>query len=256
MIDYTQVTETPGSRITREALQMMYTRYAYAASLCQGRSVLEVACASGQGLGHLARMASRVVGGDCTENLLKTAHRHYRNRVPLVRLDAHFLPFRDHTFDVVVLYEAIYYLARPEHFLRECRRVLRKAGVTVMCTANRERSDFNPSPFSHRYFSSLELAGLLQAHGFMPELYGAFAVTRGSVRNRVVSMMKRAAGSLHLIPRTMRGKEFLKRIFLGKLVTIPAELWEGMVEPAALTPLDASGVVSQYRVLYAIGRLP
>jgi len=255
-MDFTQVSETPGNRITREALQMMYTRYAYAASLCQDRSVLEVACGSGQGLGYLAKMGSRVVGGDCTENLLKAARGHYRNRVPLVRLDAHFLPFRGHTFDVVVLYEAIYYLARPDLFLRECRRVLRRAGVIVICTANREWSDFNPSPFSHRYFSSQELAGLLRGHGFTPELYGAFAVTRGSVRDRLVSMIKRAAIFLQLIPKTMRGKEFLKRLFLGKLVTMPPELSPELGETSPLTRLDGAGASSEFKVLYAIGRLP
>ena len=102
-MDYSEVTEAVGNRITQEALSMLYTRYWMAASVGQGKDVLEVACGSGQGLGYLAGKANRVVGGDYTEKLLRTAQRHYRGRIPLVRFDAHELPFKEGTFDLVIL---------------------------------------------------------------------------------------------------------------------------------------------------------
>src|SRR2546427_8051575 len=119
--NYTTVTEVPGIRTSREQLAMLYARYAYATDLCGGKVVLEVACGAGQGLGYLVKKAKLVVGGDYTENLIRVAQRYYSGRVPLLRLDAHVLPFRDSSFDVVLLYEAIYYLAYPEQFLDECR---------------------------------------------------------------------------------------------------------------------------------------
>jgi ubiquinone/menaquinone biosynthesis C-methylase UbiE len=253
--DYTDVTEVPGLGATREQMSMLYTRYRTAQAFCEGKDVLEVACGAGLGLGYLARKARRIVGGDYTERLLRLAQRHYRGRIPLVRLDAHALPFRDRSFDVVILYEAIYYLTEPDRFLAECRRVLRVPGVVLICTVNKEWSDFNPSPFSVRYFSSRELIELLQRQGFAVELYGAFPALKNSARDRVLSLLKRAAVALHLIPRTMKGRAVLKRLFFGRLTPIPPEVTEGMADLEPLVPIAADTVNRSYKVLYAVARI-
>lgn len=234
---------------------MLYTRYAYAAKFCEGKNVLEVACGAGQGLGHLAKRARRVVGGDHTENLVRGAQRYYRGQVPLLRLDAHALPFRDSSFDVVLLYEAIYYLVHPERFLAECRRVLRERGTLLICTVNKKWVDFNPSPFSTRYFSASELSALLRKHRFQAELYGAFPVERASIKDLLVSLIKRIAVMLNLIPRTMKGKEVLKRIFLGPLSPIPAEVHEAMAPYFPPVPIRDHTPASNFKVLFAIAHL-
>jgi ubiquinone/menaquinone biosynthesis C-methylase UbiE len=253
--DYTSVTEAQGTRITREALDMMWTRYAFAAEFCRNRDVLEVACGAGQGLGHLASTARRVVAGDYTMSLLEMARRHYGPAVPLVRLDGHQLPFASGTFDVVILFEAIYYLAQADVFLDECRRVLRAGGVVVVSTVNPQWQDFNPSPFSTRYWSAADLSRLLAAHAFAPELRGAFSATRNSLRDRMVSAIKRFAVSWHLMPKTMAGKRLLKRLFLGALVDFPAEIRDGMANYSAPAPLPEGGRAPEFKVLYAVGRL-
>ena len=222
--DFTTVTEAPGDALRHEALEMLWTRYAFAAEYCRDRHVLEVACGAGQGLGLLARTAARVVGGDCTERLLGFAKQHYGSRIPLVRLDGQQLPFHDATFDVVLLYEAVYYLPEPALFLEECRRVLRPGGRVLLCTANKGLADFNPSPFHRRYFSGAELIDLFRRHRFDPVLLGAFPVAQETTRNRIVSLIKRTAVALHLVPKTMRGKALLKRLFFGPLEAAPAEL--------------------------------
>lgn len=254
--DYTAVTEATGTPVTHEALSMLYTRYKFAAEFCDGKSVLEVACGSGQGLGFLAARARRVVGADYTEDLLRMARAHYENRVPLVRVDAHKLPFKDQSFDVVILYEAIYYLSQPGDFLAECCRVLRPGGLLLVCTVNKEWSGFNPSPLSTRYFAAGELRELLESKGFHVKLYGAFVVTASSVRGRLIASVRRAAIALGLIPRTMKGKALLKRLFYGKLVSIPPELVEGMAELVPIIPIDAHVMNSRYKVIYVIGQLP
>jgi ubiquinone/menaquinone biosynthesis C-methylase UbiE len=253
-VDYTTVTEAPGTQITREALDMMWTRYAYAAELAADRDVLEVACGAGQGLGHLARHARRVIGGDYTQSLLDMARAQYENTVSLVRLDGQVLPFRAASFDVVLLYEAIYYLPDVNRFLKECRRVLRPSGVVVVSTVNNEWADFNPSPFSTHYWSGAELHHLLQSHGFTPHLFGAFPAAVDSVRGRLVSALKRLAVSWHLMPKTMAGKRLLKRIFLGELVDFPGRLRDGMATRHALVPLGATAGGPQFKVLFAVAR--
>lgn len=254
-IDYSGVTEIPGNQVTREALSMMCTRYAHAATMAHGLDVLEVACGAGQGLGWLATTARRVIGADYTGGLLQQARQHYGTRVPLVQSDAHWLPFRDHTFDLVILYEAIYYLSNPTRFLAECRRVLRNPGSILVCSANREWSDFNPSPFSQRYFSARELRGMLSDQGFAVDLFGAFPVERRSIRDRLVSLLKRTAVALHLIPKTMKGKTWLKRIFLGQLTLMPPEVTAAMASSTTLMPVPTDGPTDCYKVIYAVGRV-
>jgi len=252
---YTSVTELPGRKASREQLVRLYGRYHFASQFCDGRYVLEAACGSGIGLGYLARRAKKMVGGDIDEHILSFAQENYkgRNNIQLCRFDAHQLPLKDTSFDVVILYEAIYYLAHPEKFLAECRRVLRKGGILLICTANKDCPGFSKSPFSFRYFSCLELLTLLKQHNFDVELFGDCPVaTQGSIKQKLMSTIRRIAVVLGLIPKTMKGKEILKRIFFGKLSTIPGEIKDGKVKYRPPVPISSNSPSSQYRVLFAV----
>ena len=254
-MNYTTVTETPGHRVTRDAISMMYTRYAFAARYCEGKRVLEVGCGAGLGLGYLGSRARRVVGSDYTPELLALARDHYGDRFPLIRLDAESLPFCERSFDVVVLYEAIYYLHNAGRFVKEARRVLRLDGALLICTVNREWADFNPSPFSVHYYSAPELCGLLRGRGFACELFVGFPVAVESARDRVVSALKRSAVRLGVIPKTMKGKEFLKRVFFGRLAPVPPELTNGAGTFEVPVPVGRGVSVRDFKVLYAVGRV-
>lgn len=249
--DYTPVTERPGIKTTPEALSMLVTRYALAAKHATGKDVLEVACGAGMGLGWLAKTAKRLVGGDYTRGLLQQAQAHYRGRVPLVQLDAHALPFKDASFDLLILYEAIYYLERPEAFLQEAHRVLRPEGTLLICTANRERLGFVRSPYSIRYYSASELAGLLQRQGFTAHAFGAFP-TAASRREGVINWARKVAARLDLIPGSLKAREAFKRLFYGKLVPFPSEVTERDGAVANLVPLSTNGPNPDYKVLYFV----
>src|SRR5690242_6743861 len=106
------------------------------------------------------RTARTVVAGDIDVANLGIAHRTFGGRLSLVALDAQFLPFHDGIFDVILLFEAIYYLRVPEAFVGECWRILRRGGVVLVVTANKDLYDFTSSPFSFRYFNAPELARL------------------------------------------------------------------------------------------------
>jgi SAM-dependent methyltransferase len=254
-VDYSGVTEVAGTRVTHEALSMLYTRYAFGATLAKGRDVLEVACGGGAGLGYLAKNARRVIGGDYTAPLLARAARYYQGEIPLLRLDAHALPFRSGSFGAVLLYEALYYLVEPDRFIAEAGRVLRPPGCLVISTVNPEWSDFNPSPLSTRYLSGRELVSLLSEHGFLTEIFGAFPVIRASAKERAVSAMRRAAVRLHLIPSSMKGKELLKRLFLGRLVAFPLEVTDAMAPYCSPAHLRANAApIRDFKVLFAVGQ--
>jgi SAM-dependent methyltransferase len=251
--DYVTVTEVPGIQVTREAWSMMWARYGFAERFCEGKDVLEVGCGAGQGLGFLARRAHRVVGGDYSEELVRVGHHHYAGRIPLVRFDAQALPFRDRCFDVVILFEAIYYLAAPGVFLGECRRVLRDKGVVLVCSVNREWPDFNPSPYSTRYLSLDEIAGLLEEMEFSTSLFAGFPAATETFREKMVSAVKRTAVALHLMPRTMKGKQFLKRLFFGRLVSLPPELAGAMPETDVPRQVSRGQAVQDFKIIYAAG---
>jgi ubiquinone/menaquinone biosynthesis C-methylase UbiE len=254
-IDYSTVTEIPGNRVTQEQLERMFHRYSFAGNFSQGKDILEVACGAGQGLGYLAKRAKRVFAGDYTETLIKEAKRYYEERVPLLRLDAHFLPFRDHSFDVVILYEAIYYLTQPEQFFDEARRVLGKDGVLLIATVNKDWSEFNPSPFSTRYFSVPELGELLGKKGFKPQMYGCFSVLPKGVKEKIIATIRKAAVALHLIPKTMKGKELLKKIFYGRLRSLREEIEEGVCAYTPPLPIPSDIANHEYKVIYGVARV-
>ena len=253
--DYTTVTEVPGSMATREQSARLYHRYHTAAHHSAGKRVLEVACGAGLGLGYLARTAKSVVGGDYTENLLQTARSHYRGRVPLVRLDAHHLPFCNRAFDLVVILEAIYYLAQAEQVIAESRRVLSDDGTLLIGTVNKDWSEFTSDLLGVRYLSVPELRALLIQQGFGSlEFFGAFPATATSTKQKVVSLIRRVAVGLHVVPKTLGGRERLKRLFYGSLTPIKPEVENGMAELYPLVPISHESSNRQYKILYAVAR--
>lgn len=254
--DYTTVTELPGSGATQEQLSMLCKRYRVAGDLAEGKDVLEVACGPGIGLGYLAKRARRVVAGDYDPKMIEIARDHYGPRIEIHQMDAQHLPFDSGTFDVVLLLEAIYYLPQPERFLAEARRVLRDNGILFICSANREWYGFNPSPFSFKYYSALELHQLLSEAGFKGEVFAGFPVAGRGLKSRILGMVRKVAVGLNLIPKTMRGKEMIKRLLYGKLSPVPSELTEGLGEFYPPIPVDGRMAVPDYKVIYAVGYLP
>jgi len=253
-IDFTSVTEITGYNVTTEQLQRMFTRYHFASDFCLQKDVLEVACGTGQGLGYLKKKAKKVVGGDFDGKIVRLAQQYYKDRVEIIQLDAHELPFANRSFDVIICYEALYYLRNPERFLAESGRVLRENGVLILGTANKDWPGFNPSPYSYRYFSAHELQTLLSVNGFEVSLFADCPVRAETIKEMILSGVKQLAVRLRLMPKTMKGKEKLKRLFVGKLKTLPPELSENMMPYIPPTPISTDSIVSDYKVLFAVGK--
>jgi SAM-dependent methyltransferase len=253
--DYTTVTETWGLPASPEQLAMQYFRYRMAAELAPGGAVLEVGCGSGMGLPYLQAHSGMVVGGDYTMALLEEARRHLPD-ANLVRMDAQRLPFRDRSFDAVVMLEMIYYVADQEAALAECRRVLKPGGKLMICLPNRDRPDFNPSPFSTRYPNLNEIATLLAKAGFEARVYGGFVVEAATSRDRILRPIRHVAVRYRLIPSSMRAKSMIKRMLYGRLPALGA-VHDGMADYAEPVELDASsGPDHRYKNLYAVGVAP
>ena len=226
--DFPSITELPGDYASREQVLRSHRRYYWAAEYVADRDVLEVGCGAGQGLGMLARTARRVVGGDVSKEALSTARHHYGDRIELRQFDAAQMPFPDASFDVVLMFEAIYYVDSPSAFITEAHRILRPDGVLLIVTANKDLFDFTPSPFSVGYYGVNELAEMLARVGFAPRFFGDTPVQSLSMRQRLLRPIKYLMSSARLMPKSKRVKAVIKRLVFGPMVSLPAEIGPGV----------------------------
>jgi SAM-dependent methyltransferase len=246
--EFLGVTEIEGQRISREQLSRMCHRYHWAAQQCEGLDVLEVGCGAGQGLNILRRRSRSVVAGDYSPEVLEAAVTNFRD-IPLSVFGAESIPFPDGSFDRVLLFEALYYV-HAKAFFAEARRVLRPGGVLLLATANKDLYDFTPSPFTTRYLGTTELVCELKELGFEVELFGYIDTATVGLRQRILRPVKALASRLGLIPKTMRGKELLKKLFFGSMTEMPADLTDVDFDFTAPTPLPGSVPDTRHKVLY------
>jgi len=238
--DYLDVTEIAGNEVSTEQIQRLCNRYYWAGSYCSGKDVVEAACGTGQGVGYLSRLARTFDAGDYSEEILNIARRHYDDRVRLHRFDAMDLPFDRCSKDVIILFEAIYYLPDAEKFIKECARVLRPGGQLLIATANKDLYDFNPSPQSFAYYGVVELNEMLSKSNFSPDFFGDTPVDKVSFRQKMLRPVKKMVVTSGLMPKSMAGKKLLKKLVFGNLVIMPAEIdaeTSVFVEPS-LIPSD------------------
>lgn len=252
--DFATITELAGDPASREQIQRLYRRYYWAGRYARGRDVLEVACGAGQGLGYLASLARSVSAGDVSDRVLHGTRAHYGARIDLRQFDAHELPFPDASFDVLLLFEAIYYLRNVSRFVEEARRVLRPGGHLLIVSANKDLYDFTPSPFSIAYYGVVELHSLLAASGFETTFLGDTPVAAVSLRQRVLRPVKLAMTRLHLMPTSKRMKAVLKRAVFGPISSLPAEIGADGDAGPALVPIPADVPDTKHKVLFCEAR--
>ena len=135
--DFTQVTELAGQMISEEQLLRMLNRYQWASAYVDGKDVLELACGAGQGLSLLSTKAKSLTASDIDPLIVEEAR---RNNIAIGASIHEFsvenIPFDSATFDVVLLFESIYYLPDIDAALTEISRVLRPGGMVLIATAN------------------------------------------------------------------------------------------------------------------------
>lgn len=255
-IDYSTITELAGDDITVEQMERLCHRYSWAKTYCEEKDVIEAACGTGPGLGYLAQSAKNLRAGDYSESILSIARQHYVDRIELRQFDAQDMPYDAQSADVIILFEAIYYLPNARRFVQECCRVLRAGGKVLIATANKDLYDFNPSPHSYVYYGVVELQQLFSKQGFDVECFGYLSIRDVSLRQRLLRPAKKLAVSLDLMPKTNESKKFLKRIVFGRMVTMPAEIVEDRREYNPPTPLPLSEPDQEHKAIYCVATLP
>jgi SAM-dependent methyltransferase len=146
-------------------------RYGFAAPLCRGRRVLDVACGEGYGTSLLAQAgASAVVGVDVASEAIAVAEARFS--APGVRYlagDATDLPAvlgGEAPFDLVVSYETIEHVPDVDRFLEGIRSVLAPGGIVILSAPNEPDPDGHGSanPHHRRAFSFDGFRELAERH--------------------------------------------------------------------------------------------
>ena len=165
-MNFTGERVVPG-QVDADLWQEHVSRYEFARSwITPGAEIRDVGCGAGYGAAILAdSAAARVLALDIDTEAIEWARAHYQ--APKLRFKqadcTEMLDF-DGTFDLIVAFEVIEHLARPEMFLKEARRVMRRDGTLLVSTPNRryyteERGVKNP--FHTREYDAAEFRALL-----------------------------------------------------------------------------------------------
>jgi len=94
--------------------------------------LLDIGCGRGKETAiEYKKEVQKSFGIDISEAIKFNSTIHYR-----LRANAYFLPFADHSFDMVVSQELIEHLENPAALINEVSRILKRGGVFVMSTPN------------------------------------------------------------------------------------------------------------------------
>jgi SAM-dependent methyltransferase len=126
-------------------------RYAFAASLAEGRRVLDLGSGEGYGAALLASKALEVHGIDIdAEAVTHSAGVYALANLSFAVGSAENLSLcEDSSFDLIVCFEVIEHVSEPQRLLTEVRRVITSDGIFLCSTPNRDEyrlltGDVNP----------------------------------------------------------------------------------------------------------------
>ena len=158
------------------------SRYVFARKyMCRDSVILDIACGEGYGLKFLDDVKC-IIAADISLEALKKA-RIYSPQAHIVRCDAHSLPFKDNTFDIITSFETIEHLKDPKKFLLELKRVSKSGAYIIISTPNKLYKMpwvRNVNPYHLREYTIDEFKYLLSQ--FFDEIYIFAQIPKFSTR--------------------------------------------------------------------------
>jgi len=248
------VTQMPGQRLNQNETIRLYSRYCFSKSFVKAKDVLEVACGPGMGLGYIAETARTVVATDIEDVHIEIARKLYKDRdnIDVMKRDAKDLSFSDKSFDVILLLEAIYYLKHPEIFLKNAYRLLRKGGILLLSTYNKDfKLGFSGSPpeYIHEYLAVPDLYNAIRAIFSKVQMFGCMPEMEGE-RERKDSLSN---SQLRKLARALLSKKIRKQVsgFFSEKA-LPGMIYDGMAPYQEPVPIPTMNPNSDFRDIYAV----
>ena len=96
----------------------------------------------------------------------------------------------------------------------------------------------------------VELKALFAKHDFAVDFFGSQPLKDASLVQKITRPAKKFAVKFGLIPKTMRGKQLLRRIIFGKPILMPPEIMPNMSGDATLAPLPADTACTTHKIIY------
>ncbi len=162
--------------VMRSEKQIYDYMYAHIAQAVKDLNVLEIATGPGLIANHIASSAKSVVGTDFSPKMIEQARkRAWASNVRFEVADACALPYKDASFDVVVIANALHLIPNPEKALAEIDRVLVEGGLLIA-------PNFLISMHGHKLHfwpKLLRLIGIHFVHAWDEAGYKAFLLQQG-----------------------------------------------------------------------------
>lgn len=129
----------PGASNSTETAYDHLTRYRFAERYVRGKTAIDLGCGAGYGTNSLAKVAQNILGVDLsTEAIVHAAERYQAPNLRYEVGNVVGLPYEDGSFQVAVSFEVIEHLEHPEALVLEAKRLLKKDGVFVVSTPNKQ----------------------------------------------------------------------------------------------------------------------
>ncbi|MFX1253746.1 MAG: class I SAM-dependent methyltransferase [Promethearchaeota archaeon] len=93
------------------------------------QSILDIGCGVGHFVSYFSTQEFFAVGLDIHEQSIYQAQKHFRPNGNFIIGDGAFLPFKEKSFDTILLSYALHHI--PKNILPECRRIARKKVILV-----------------------------------------------------------------------------------------------------------------------------
>ncbi len=116
-------------RVDQKYYKYMYDRVPI---IIKDKEVLEIATGPGLLAKHVAYAANSMIATDYSDGMINEARKgKYPQNLKFEVADATALPYKDDSFDVVLIANALHVMPNPEKALSEIDRVLRKDGILI-----------------------------------------------------------------------------------------------------------------------------
>jgi len=200
-------------------------RYQFAAPFCREKHVLDAGCGVGYGSMFLARSGAASVNGVdlSTEAIGEATSAYKRSNLSYAVADVQKLDqcaALPKQFDVIVNFENIEHLPRPDEFLRQARALLpRPHGTLLTSSPNGDISEFDASgkslnPFHEKEFKPGEFLELLKPHFASVTMLGQWQTYDGRLRILRDRQLHRDLCELYYNPMARLGR--LVKKLMGK----------------------------------------
>ena len=160
-------------RADRKVYQYMYDRIPQTVA---DKEVLEIATVPGLLAKHVAGVTKRMIAIDYSEGMIAEAKKgKYPPNLTFEVADAAALPYEDHSFDAVLIANALHVMPEPEIALSEIDRVLRPGGILIAPNFVGHKGTL----ISRIWSKILQIAGISFDHQWSAEEYKAFLARNG-----------------------------------------------------------------------------